>query len=78
VSHANLTGDVSLDVATPRGAAPGMNTALQGYNVERKCAENDNKRHNKFIFLTAISILVISSRNSFRVLFDKIVSVYFI
>jgi len=50
VSHANLTGDVSLDVAAPRAAAPGMNTALQGYNVERKCAENDNKRHNKFIF----------------------------
>jgi len=50
VSHANLTGDVSLDVAALRGAAPGMNTALQGYNVERKCAENDNKRHNEFIF----------------------------
>jgi len=50
VSHANLTGDVSLDVTALRGAAPGMNTALHGYNVERKCAENDNKRHNKFIF----------------------------
>ena len=28
-------------------------------------------------FLTAISILVISNHNSFRVLFDKIASVYF-
>jgi len=30
------------------------------------------------VFLTAISILVISNHNSFRVLFDKIASVYFI
>ena len=29
-------------------------------------------------FKTAISILLISNRNSFRVLFDKIASVYFI
>jgi len=29
-------------------------------------------------FLTAISVLVISNRNSFRVRFDKIASVYFI
>jgi len=34
-------------------------------------------RHNKFIFKTAISILVISNQNSFRVLFDKIASAYF-
>jgi len=45
---------------------------------ERKCAENYNKWRNKFIFLTAISILVISKHNSSRVLFDKIASVYFI
>jgi len=39
------------------------------------CADNCNK----FIFKIAISILVISNHNSFRVLlFDKIVSVYFI
>ena len=31
-----------------------------------------------FFSETAISILVISNRNSFRVLFDKIASVYFI
>jgi len=30
------------------------------------------------MFKTAISILVISNHNSFRVLFDKIASVYFI
>ena len=47
-------------------------------NGERKCAENYNKQHNKFIFQTAISILLISNHNSFRVLFDKIASVYFI
>jgi len=45
---------------------------------ERKCAENYNKSHSKFIFLTAISILLISNRKSFRVLPDKIVSVYLI
>jgi len=44
-------------------------------NGERKCAENYNKQHNKFIFQTAISILLISNHNSFRVLFDKIASV---
>jgi len=43
-----------------------------------KCAENYNKWHSKFIFLTAISILPISNHNSFRVLFDKIASIYFI
>jgi len=32
----------------------------------------------KFIFQNAISILVISDHNSFRVLFDKIASVYYI
>ena len=30
------------------------------------------------IFLTSVSILVISNHNSFRVLFDKIASVYFV
>ena len=42
---------------------------------ERKCAENYNKWHHIF-FLTTISILVISNHNSFRVLFDEIVSVF--
>ena len=41
---------------------------------ERKCAENYNKWHNKY-FKNAMSI---SNHNSFRVLFDKIDSVYFI
>jgi len=45
---------------------------------ERNCADNYNKSHNKFIFWTAISILLISNHNSFRVLFDKTASVYFI
>ena len=45
---------------------------------EQKCAENYNKQHNKFIFKTAVSILLISNRNIFRVLCDKTVSVYFI
>ena len=37
---------------------------------ERKCAENYNKLHNIFLLNCAISILVISNHNSFRVLFD--------
>jgi len=45
---------------------------------ERQCAENYNKQHSKFLFKTAISILVISNDNSFHVLFDKITSVYFV
>jgi len=45
---------------------------------ERKCDENYNKRHNKFIFYTAINILVISNHNGFRVLYDKIASVRYI
>ena len=49
-----------------------------GYANDNECAENYNKWLNKFILLTAISILVISTRNSSRVLFDKIASVYFI
>ena len=43
-----------------------------------KCAENYTKWHDKFIFRTAISILLILNHNSFRVLFDKIASAYFI
>jgi len=45
---------------------------------ERKCAKNYNKWHKKFIFYTAISILLISNHNGLTVLFDKIASVYFI
>ena len=44
---------------------------------ERKCAENYNW-HNNFFSETAISFLVISNHKSFRVLFDKIASAYFI
>jgi len=51
-------------------------------NRERKCAENYSKSNDtvNLFFKTAIriSILVISNYNSFRVLFDKIASVYFI
>ena len=50
----------------------------EGYR-ERKCAKNYNKWHHFFSFFsTAIDILVISHHNSFRVLFDKLASVYFI
>ena len=45
--------------------------------MKRKCAENYNKWQNNF-FQTVISILVILNHNSFRVLFDKTASVYFI
>jgi len=44
----------------------------------QRCAENHNKLHRKFVFYTAISILVIANHNTFRVLFDKIASVHFI
>jgi len=49
------------------------------YNRERKCADNYIKQHNEFIFKAAISILVIrpTNHNGFRVLFDKIASVYY-
>jgi len=46
--------------------------------MERNCAENYNKWHSKIIFKTAISISVISNRNSFRLLLDKIAFLYFI
>jgi len=46
--------------------------------TERQCVEHCNTQHNKCISLPATSILVISNRNSFRVPFDKIASVYFI
>jgi len=47
--------------------------------MERKSAENNNKWLSKFIFkLQSCSILLISNHDSFWVLFDKIVSVYFI
>ena len=43
---------------------------------ERKCAQNCNKWDIKLFFLNCI--LTVSNHKSFRVLFDKIVSVYFI
>ena len=54
--------------------------SLVGFsNREQKCAENYCKWHNKiYLFKLQSSILVISNRNSFRVPFDKIASVYFI
>jgi len=60
-----------------------MDSTVHGHYVpgERKCAENYNKWHNKFFFLTAVSVLVISSHNTQvpnAVLFNKIASVYFI
>jgi len=45
---------------------------------ERNRAENYNKWHNEFLFLTANSILVTSNHNSFRVLFDNVASVFYI
>ena len=44
---------------------------------EQKCTDNHNT-HFFFYFALLISILVISNHNSFRVLFDKTASVYFI
>ena len=38
---------------------------------ERKHAVNYNEQQNKFIFKTAVSILMISNHNSFRVLSDE-------
>jgi len=51
-------------------------TCLSCLSRERKCAEP--KIIIKLFFNTAISIFVISSHNGYRVLFDKIASVYFI
>ena len=71
----------SRKVPTPNLDTSGhrSNTSIiDAINRERKCAENYNKCHNNFFSWTAISILVISNHNSFGVLFDKIVSVYFI
>jgi len=45
---------------------------------KRKCAKIVVNNTKKLFFKTAIGILLISNRNSFRVLFDKIASVYFI
>jgi len=47
---------------------------------QRKCTENYNKRHSKAeIYLqNAVSVSVISNYSSFRVLFDKIATAYFI
>ena len=53
----------------PQATATDLSVRLR----ERKCAENYNKWHNNF-FKTAISILVISKHNGFRVRFDKIAS----
>ena len=52
-------------------AASGNQSTVASCYRKRKCAENYHKRHNKFVFKTAISILVISNHNSFRVLFEK-------
>jgi len=52
-------------------------------NVSAKSIGNENVpkiiiNNTQKIFLTAISIFLVSNHNSFRVLFDKIASVYFI
>ena len=56
----------------------GLTTIRLADYRERKCAENYNKWHNKSTFKTAVSISLISNHNSFRVLFDKIDSGYFV
>ena len=68
-----------------RGARKRPPRPLPSYSVrqlcdrERKCAENYSKRHSQFVFLNCNQhSLVISNHNSFRVLFDKIASVYYI
>jgi len=54
------------------------NTFFQIKYTEAILSNNFIKRHNKFIFKTPISILVISNHNSFRVPFDKIAFVHFL
>jgi len=65
----------SIDISWQPG--PQQQTSATA-NRERKCAANYNKQHNKFIFQTAVSILVIYNHDSFRVLFDKIAFACFI
>jgi len=74
-SHSGLlTGPIFLFLARISALSAGWGCR------ERKCAEIYNTQHNKFILfkIFAISISVISHRNSFRVLFDNIASAYFI
>jgi len=60
-------------IPTDRSASPNR----LDYNKQRKCAENHNKRHNEFIFFNLqLSFSYFLNHNSFRVLFDKIASVY--
>ena len=50
----------------------GLVDRIQPHNRVRKCAENYNKIDTtSFFSQTSISIWVISSRDSFRVLFEK-------
>ena len=55
-----------------------MGVVMFAHNRDRKCAEIITNDAISLLFKSAISILVISNHNSFRVLFDKIASVYFI
>ena len=55
-----------------------MGVVMFAHNRDRKCAEIITNDTISLLFKSAISILVISNHNSFRVLFDKIASVYFI
>ena len=72
VTRSDVLHKILSDFATPtRWPRPSISR-----NRERKCTENYNKRHNKFIFKTAIGSLVISNHNGSRVLFDKTASEY--
>jgi len=65
-------------LAPPCGKITNHAVFRDGEYKEQKHAENYYKWHNKFILLTAFSILVISNHNSFRLPFDKISAIYFI
>jgi len=65
-------------LAPPCGKITNHAVYRDGEFREQKHAENYYEWHNKFILLTAFSILVISNHNSFRLPFDKITAVYFI
>jgi len=75
---------ICIDLRLPV-TSPNINWFLQSRRHASAVLDIGNESVRKIIindtiklFLTAISILVVSNRNSFWVLFDKIASVYFI
>jgi len=73
VNFSSLPGILAIVMVTM--LLHGRNWRITGNDIVWKIMIN-NRIH--LFFETAISILVISNHNSFRVLFDKIASAYFI